>query len=459
MKHNGNPNPVYQVQVLESSEPRGHGVIQCVIGKGKNLSFEMYDLASYCFASLEPLVFDALLLAAAIEFCDRSLRRSARCWARRITLQLPVHDVEHWGSDRVTTTLIQTLNFLTGDLWLIAFGPRKCPMLSPTQQPLSLITNAKAVIPFSDGLDSWAVAQLATREAGLQAIRVRLSSSKTGRRPSDSQQPFAFVPYTVKAKSNGQPLTTGRHRGFKFAMIAAIAAYLANVDKVIMPESGQGALGPALVPVGQMCPDYRSHPLFAMRMERFVTALFGRPIHYDFLGIWNTKAETLRVAIASSIEGNGWAKTRSCWHGSRRAGVNGERRQCDVCASCLLRRLSVHAAGLNEKREIYIWEDLCASTFEIGAAATFAKSFKPFRDYFVAGALHLKYLADLVQSERFQATLQRHALELSEWRGEDPAELEIKLRRLVEKHAEEWEGFVLSLGSASFLSILAGTAA
>ncbi len=53
------------------------------------------------------------------------------------------------------------------------------------------------------------------------------------------------------------------------------STYLAGASRVIVPESGQGALGPALVPVGQAYVDYRSHPLFTERMERFLAALLG----------------------------------------------------------------------------------------------------------------------------------------------------------------------------------------
>ena len=44
-----------------------------------------------------------------------------------------------------------------------------------------------------------------------------------------------------------------------------------------MPESGQGALGPALAPVGQAYADYRNHPLFTGRMEKFLFALLRSP--------------------------------------------------------------------------------------------------------------------------------------------------------------------------------------
>jgi 7-cyano-7-deazaguanine synthase in queuosine biosynthesis len=462
MRQQKTGSPSHRIHVVEDAQPNKRGVMQCPIGSGKNLSFDMEDLASYCFAEWEPLIFDALLLAAAVEFCDRTLYRRSEQWARKIRLQIPVHSVGHWRSKEVVDSLVDALNFLSGDLWTLDFQPRKRTAERPLQRPLSLPVNAKAVVPFSDGLDSWAVAQIVRKQSGAEPICVRLSSRKAGRKPSDPRQPFAFVPYKVKARSNNQPLTTGRHRGFKFTMISAIAAYMSNVDTVIVPESGQGALGPALAPVGPVYPDYRSHPLFTMRMERFLAGLFGRPIRYDFPRLWNTKGETLRAATAETQDiqnVNGWKGTRSCWQGNRRAGIDGVLRQCGVCAACILRRLSVHAAELEEDRKTYVWEDLAATTFRGGANSTFSKSIKPFREYAIAGVSHMDHLAELVGSIGSPVTLRRHAFEVAQWRGDPPYEIEGKLRGLLEQHAKEWTNFVLSLGSESFARPWARTVA
>ncbi|MES0003086.1 hypothetical protein NKJ90_30710 [Mesorhizobium sp. M0051] len=43
-----------------------------------------------------------------------------------------------------------------------------------------------------------------------------------------------------------------------------------------MTESGQGALGPALLPVGQ------GYPLFTMRMAKSLNALLGSSLIFSF---------------------------------------------------------------------------------------------------------------------------------------------------------------------------------
>jgi hypothetical protein len=106
-----------------------------------------------------------------------------------------------------------------------------------------------AVIPYSDGMDSRCVAGLLDRTLGEGLIRVRLGSRISDAKALKQQkQPFTSIPYRVRS---GQRESSARSRGFKFALISGLAAYLTKARRVLVPESGQGALGPALITVGQ----------------------------------------------------------------------------------------------------------------------------------------------------------------------------------------------------------------
>ncbi|WP_299783115.1 hypothetical protein [uncultured Roseobacter sp.] len=52
--------------------------------------------------------------------------------------------------------------------------------------------------------------------------------------------------------------------------------------------------------------------------------------------------------------------------------MNQQLRQCGVCAACMLRRLSLHAAGYDEPSDRYVWEDLGAKDFRSGASNQFS---------------------------------------------------------------------------------------
>ena len=237
-------------------------------------------------------------------------------------------------------------------------------------------------------------------------------------------------------------------------MISGLAAYLANANEIIIPESGQGALGPSLVAVGHAYPDYRSHPSFARRMERFLKALLGYQVHYAFPCLWQTKGETLaRFLNECEDSAMAWAKTRSCWQQNRQISVNGKARQCGICATCMLRRLSVHAAGQVEAANTYVWEDLRADTFEGGASPNFARKKSPrMKEYAIAGALHLDHLAGLLDSPANAPRLSLEAFWLGQSLGLPPSTAKQKLDRLLAQHRFEWENFMASLGRTSFVA-------
>lgn len=453
MKETAAELPKYRVDVVEPGTPARQHRVKCEIGE--NLRFDTAGLEAYCFANWDALVFDAFVLAAAVQFCDHTKARSSIRWGREIILRVPVHDSAHWRSAAVSDALHDALRFLTGDRWHLEFVARKKPELPPRQQNLSLPDGERVVISFSDGLDSRSVAGLAERQHGHKLIRVRLgSSSLDGHCAKGESVPFASVPYRVHLGHRGSVETSGRSRGFKFALLSGIAAYLSQAQQVIVPESGQGALGPVLVPVGQTYEDYRNHPFFTDRMESFLSALFGHRVRYTYPRLWHTKAETVAAFASMCPDGENWAQTRSCWQGQRQSSLFGKWRQCGICAACMLRRMSVHAIGGTEDREAYIWEDLSAARFEDGAAAGFRKTMPQgaLYEYAIGGVLHLDHLAGLLHSPANHALLDRQVLQLSRSLDITESETRKKLRRLLTQHAEEWRSFVGSLGPNSFVA-------
>jgi hypothetical protein len=99
----------------------------------RDITFSTSHLESYCLAEWEPALFDALVLTAAIEFCDRTRRRHAHTWAREIELCIPVHEPERWNDRTVSHALHDAIGFLTGDVWSISFTARRNPVARPQQ--------------------------------------------------------------------------------------------------------------------------------------------------------------------------------------------------------------------------------------------------------------------------------------------------------------------------------------
>ena len=444
--------PVIVIHVAEPGVCAASSALRCKIGE--QVEFSSTSLESYFFAKWEPIAWDVLLVAAAVEFADRTKRRPAYTWRRFFELRVPVHDPRHWTSPKVETALRDALELLTGDAWRFEFVARRKQVERPAQVQLSLDPQVEAVIPFSNGLDSCAVSGIMERRMGTRLVRIRLGSGcHDAKAILRQRKAFTRVPYYVSPGEKPFVESSARSRGFKFALISGLAAFLSNAGKIIVPESGQGALGPSLVTVGQAGEDYRSHPLFTVRMEAFLQALLGYAVKYDFPRIWNTKAETLRQFV-DECKDSSWLQTRSCWQQNRQSSVDQKWRHCGICAACMLRRLSVHAAGLSEPKETYVWEDLSAGTFEAGAAASFErrKITTAMHEYAIAGVLHLDHLAGMLESPANVSTLELCAYQLSESLGLPEDAVRPKLDRLLQQHGLEWKNFMAFLGKNSFIA-------
>jgi Queuosine biosynthesis protein QueC len=443
--------PLLRVDVYEPGTRPRSGWLACKIGDDVRFSTE--ELSSFCFAKWEPLVFDALLVAAVVEFCDRSQKRPVHRWTREFHVRIPVHQPRRWSRSNVSAALHEALSFLTGDRWVIEFVARKGDQAPPLQSTFELPVGTLAIIPFSEGMDSRAVAALVGKVLGDKLLRVRLGSKAADYEClSRFGQPFASVPYNVRAGGLAFSESSARSRGFKFATISGLTAYLSKAEQIIVPESGQGAVGPSLVPVGQAYEDYRNHPLFTDLMEKYLEALLDHRPRFEFPRLWHTKGETLKEFVTDCKDIEKWGSTWSCWQSARQVSVNGHKRQCGVCAACMLRRQSVHAAGLTEDRETYVWDDLTASSFKKGAAKGFDQITQALREYAIAGTLHLDHLAALRSSDTGKATIGLCAFQLSNSRKLTEENVAAKLDRLLAQHENEWGAFVKSLGTQSFVA-------
>lgn len=440
---------VLQVDVLERGEKPRAGHVACVIER--DIEFSTRKLESYCLSNWQPMIFDALLVAAAVEFCDHIKRRPALGWGRDISLRIPVHELERWNNRETREKLIDALEFVTGDRWDISFRSRKHAEAAPSQKTLGMPSGVEAIIPFSNGLDSFAVASLMTQQMNDRILRVRLGQSGDRYKLGSGKEPFASIPYRVRHKKTRSVETTSRSRGFKFAMISGLAAYLVQAGTIIVPESGQGALGPTLVPVGHAHEDYRNHPSFTQRMEKFLALLFGNKVQFRFPRLWYTKGETLKQFLASGGNAASLLSTRSCWQDRRKVSLEHKLRQCGICAACMLRRTSLHASGLVDPAGTYVWEDLSKPTFESATPGGVRSGKRAQWQYAVAGTLHMDHLANLRHSQADAEPLKRRSEQLGKALGLSATEASSKLHRLLRTHEAEWSAFLSDLKPRSFI--------
>src|SRR3546814_442554 len=375
---------------------------------GKKIKFDAAALDDFDVEGCQPVHYDLLLICAAVEFADRRWKRP-RSWGRKLHLIIPTIATGIWQNPDVVAKLCAALRHLTGDQWSFDFkaAGNKAP-IGERQIPLGFANSKKFAVPYSEGLDSRAVSALSGTED--DALCVRVSNNRQKRRPGENF--FNQVPFKVLGHTSNE--SSFRSRGFQFGVVAAIAAHLFGISRIVVPESGQGALGPVLLPLYNIYRDYRNHPSFFRKMERFLSAALDHSVEFDQPRMWSTKGQTLRTFLTQTGRPQAdLTSTTSCWQ--KRAVVNfgGKRRQCGLCAACLLRRMSMHAAEINEASDTYVIADLRASSVAQALAVVADQSQRRIMvEYGSVGTRHLAQLAAL--ADRPDEELRAETSEIAE---------------------------------------------
>ncbi len=416
-----------------------------VAAVGQEINFSAAVLDSFDVKGFQPVHYDLMVLCAAIEFADRRWKRP-RGWRRDLHLTIPVIDLDAWQDHEVLQNLRSVLRHLTCDDWNLTFVKAQNPSpVGHRQGTLNFPSTKTFAIAYSDGLDSRAVAALCGDKD--EALCIRVAQHRQHRKTGDSY--FTQIPFKVRGHRSNE--SSFRSRGFKFSAVTAIAAHLSNLTRIAATESGQSALGPVLLPLHNIYPDYRNHPAFFRKMERFIHALLSHSVYYDQPRLWSTKGQTLRafLELHGKLEDE-LTNTRSCWQNRRIVNTGGSKRHCGLCAACLLRRQSLRAVYISEPADTYVVSDLCTPNL--------AEALSPVRnmadkhvmmDYGSIGARHLQHLGDMATLP--DDKLHMHVSEVATATGATYHQTFLNLRGLLETHADEWRAFLAAQGERSFL--------
>lgn len=411
---------------------------------GRHIRFNAAVLDTFDVKGFEPLHYDMLVLCAAIEFADRRWKRPLG-WRRILDVSVPVIDLKIWQKPDVLKALHNVLNHLTGDTWRLTLVQAKnVSPIGSRQMPLDFSKAKTFAVAYSDGLDSRAVSALSGNET--EALCIRVAGKRQRRKNGDSY--FTQLPFKVNGYRGNE--SSFRSRGFQFAAVTAIAAQLSRVTRIIVPESGQGALGPVLLPLYNIYADYRNHPTFFRKMERFIKVALGYQVRFEQPRLWLTKGQTLSAFLRlAGKSGQHLTSTHSCWQTRRVVNIGG-RKQCGLCAACLLRRLSLHAAGVNEIPGAYVVSDLAVPDASDALSVIPRKADRDIMiEYGSVGMRHLQHLADMAGQP--DDALRVHASQIAAATEATYEETMKNLRMMLVTHAEEWRIFLSAQGENSFL--------
>jgi hypothetical protein len=325
---------------------------------------------------------DLLILAAHVFAADTRISRkteSQDTWTREIQLIVPVSDPDRWSS--ATNILVQMLNFLTGDRWMLSFRPRPRGFnrIVPTKPKRGITTPFDGIALFSGGLDSLIGAidslengqtPLFVSHAGEGAVSLsqdtcfNMLEGNCPNTPINRLRVWMNFPKGLVHGMDSESTTRGR--SFLFFAIGAFAGTGLDKEFVLRaPENGLIAI---------------NVPLDPMRLG----ALSTRTMHPYYLSRWNDLLN--KIGIDGMVENPYWKSTKgemiincanvpllqqliqyslSCssptkgrWHGY---GIE----HCGYCLPCLVRRAAlVKAFGDDGDPTSYTLADLNSRTLD-----------------------------------------------------------------------------------------------
>jgi 7-cyano-7-deazaguanine synthase in queuosine biosynthesis len=408
---------------------------------GSDIRTSPERIADYCVTRHQPIYEDLATLVEGMAYWDRLIVRRRACgWARRLPIQIPVYEHKQFQRSAVVESLADTAWFLTGDHWSVEFVARKAP--PPVRQNKLALPQAtvRHVVPFSDGLDSFAQVQLSVVEHGRDAVM--LVRSGLGQ-----DQIFPkLVSLRVPRKFSGVRMReiSYRTRPLVFYTLAAIAAVATGAEAVVIGENGQGALGPACVPFADEWWLRGAHPGFVQRWASFLQLVLDRPVRFEQPQVWKTKGQVILNLRERELL-RGWELTRSC---SARPKDRYGRHGCGICGGCLLRAVAAHAAGLRSTTQdnacdVYAQEDSVCDRSGRERRMTLGE-----RALAVRAIDGMDELAGLGDSPDGESIVDREAHLVG---SSNPGAIRGRLRRLLETHRIEWNAFMSSLPKQSWV--------
>lgn len=320
------------------------------------------ELAEKLVQDLPPVMFDLIEIAACVYGADSAIPRGGpaalgmgKHWRRNLRFEIPVRVPDLWNAPTMKTVLLETLGFLSDDLYDFTFTENPAPRSLDSHLDFGSDKGfaAEEVILFSGGLDSLAGAldelmsrgksvALVSHHSATKIARVQRELIQELKRRT-SRNRILHVPVTVHLKKGANREATHRTRSFLFAALGIATARIFELNRLRFYENGVVSLN--LPPVGQVIgarATRTTHPRSLKGFGRLFSALFGKSVRVENPFIWRTKCEVIEV-IAQHNASDLIRMSHSCADVHHRTVMEPH---CGRCSQCIDRRFAVLAAGL-----------------------------------------------------------------------------------------------------------------
>ncbi|NCN08219.1 MAG: hypothetical protein GW938_00080 [Leptospira sp.] len=302
-------------------------------------------------------ILDLTNIVNVLSYIDRFIKKKDRNKNDvLVNVSLPVREFLFWNNKEIKDKLQDLLYYFSDIHWQLVFTSDKNNSLN--QHPkLPFIEENLEICFWSGGLDSYAglmdrVKQFPEKKFVLASFegnnhkkynqnllfeKIRLEL------PNVKERIFIHNTYENHDK-NGYPYS--RTRGLFFLLSGLSFAFLLGQKEIYMYENGVGALNlklPGNYGLDQsITATFQSH----RRCEEFFKLVSGEDIKIENPYAFETKSNMLSN-IKNLQRTNEITITSSCDSSHRQ---KNKPRECGYCTSCILRRFSLHIAGIKDSK-------------------------------------------------------------------------------------------------------------
>jgi hypothetical protein len=446
------------------------------IGSQPDVKIRIENVSKVFQQQLTPRLVDLLEIAAYVYAADCATKRgekwtdedSTEPWGRDFAFVIAVREPDFWGSNAISSQLIEVLNFLSNDRYSFTFVPLK---LDRQQQEYFGFGDPKdwafhqpdRVVMFSGGLDSLAGAVETARNGGKLVLVSHRPVTTLGSRQkklfNELKREFPgqliHVPVWINKTVGLGREPTQRTRSFLYAALGTVVAEPVQAGGVRFFENGIVSLNlPVADEVIRARASRTTHPIALHLLQSLCSAVTARDFAVDNPYLFKTKTD-----VAMTLEANRAAQlihyTCSCAHLMFKSRTQ---LHCGRCSQCIDRRFAIAAAGLLAHDSDADYEtDVFMGSRKDGPEKSMAV------DY-VRHGIELSLLSESDLAARFNAELSR-AVRYEPQRSQAAEQLismhkrhgEVVTRVLQEKIVEQADKLVRGpLDASSLLALVLG---
>lgn len=327
---------------------------------------------------LDPVSLDLCEIAAYVYLGDKAVSRGKyEKWTRNLSWVVPVREPDRWNS--VKEMLTNTIAILSGDNVRFFFVPKSKhePVAKSKNKKQPFTSVEPASFPesdcsclFSGGLDSFAgAAYLIDQERRRPLFASHCANGELKNKQSSLVnviqekfgKDFHHFQYWVTSRRNKnaphkyeRQENSHRARSFLFMSFATVAAASRGLSDIFICENGVLSLN---VPISDARKGSRStrhaHPLYLFHFNRLINALYERKFNVQNPFFLQTKGEEIALLRTLGLE-SVIKDTVTCWGYPNQTCRYKYSNHCGYCIPCLVRRVSLIAAGMEDYDDQYV---------------------------------------------------------------------------------------------------------